>query len=35
MVMEVVNIEDKVEDNNSIILGKLILCKNAIKELSR
>ena len=35
MVVEVVDsIENRADDNNSVVLGKLALCKDAVKELS-
>ena len=35
VAIEVVDgIENRADDNNSIVLGKLALCKDAVKELS-
>ena len=35
VVVEVVDsIENRADDNNSVVLGKLALCKDAVKELS-
>jgi len=35
VVMEIVSIKDKADDGDGVMLGKLVLWKDTIKELSR